>query len=265
MFLPCWRLRGLPGAARPRLLDTFERSPWTLRALFFSCCSWQGHWGPGPARTARLAPPSRSCPLLRLAATWRQMEIGSSTYSTRVSLAPPTPPTQSFSGYRCVGWKGLAKWEQRACEAAGPASRTDITAAAHPLPPLTCFIPPLAQGGPGCASLFGNFFELGPELVDENLDLQPNPGKPPVVPLGSRWRLGQTRACRSSEACCSTMEAGALLCRRMLMQTAVKPIHCRILGAPLRAAVHRSAGGRRLQRARCASLQKDKNAPVGVD
>ncbi|KAK9804643.1 hypothetical protein WJX73_003407 [Symbiochloris irregularis] len=32
------------------------------------------------------------------------------------------------------------------------------------------------QGGPGCASMFGNLYELGPWRVNQSLDLTPNPG-----------------------------------------------------------------------------------------
>lgn len=34
----------------------------------------------------------------------------------------------------------------------------------------------LAQGGPGCAGQFGNFYELGPQWIDSDLNLLDNPG-----------------------------------------------------------------------------------------
>lgn len=36
---------------------------------------------------------------------------------------------------------------------------------------------PHAQGGPGCASTFGGFYEIGPWLVTEDLQLVENPGR----------------------------------------------------------------------------------------
>ena len=32
------------------------------------------------------------------------------------------------------------------------------------------------KGGPGCAGHFGNYYELGPALVNETLQLEDNPG-----------------------------------------------------------------------------------------
>lgn len=50
-----------------------------------------------------------------------------------------------------------------------------------PLPPAPAPLDHLGshapQGGPGCSSLFGAFYELGPELVGEDLSLRPNPGE----------------------------------------------------------------------------------------
>lgn len=35
----------------------------------------------------------------------------------------------------------------------------------------------MEQGGPGCASMYGNFYILGPWWVNDTLQLVANPGK----------------------------------------------------------------------------------------
>ncbi|KAK7362564.1 hypothetical protein VNO77_04680 [Canavalia gladiata] len=57
------------------------------------------------------------------------------------------------------------------------------------------------QGGPGCSSMIGNFYELGPWRVTESLTLQPNPGPWNRIfgllfldsPIGTGFSLASTR------------------------------------------------------------------------
>lgn len=56
----------------------------------------------------------------------------------------------------------------------------------RPLPPSLG-----VQGGPGCSSLFGAFYELSPHLVDSDLGLQPNPGKPAALGVCRGLGAGQ--------------------------------------------------------------------------
>lgn len=61
--------------------------------------------------------------------------------------------------------------------------------------PVRCRHRRPAQGGPGCASSFGNLYELGPMLVTPSLELEPNPGKTAPDP---RPAASTARACESS-------------------------------------------------------------------
>lgn len=82
----------------------------------------------------------------------------------------PVLPNVTSSGYLDVE-KGLgsamfyAYYEAQA----PPLTRNDTDSAGVPI--LLWM-----QGGPGCASSFGNFYELGPQRVTPDLSLEPNPG-----------------------------------------------------------------------------------------
>lgn len=75
----------------------------------------------------------------------------------------------------------ITLWLQVICEATGmmfeqrggPRQHMPVT---RVQPAAAAAVALHSQGGPGCSSLFGAFYELGPQLVDEGLGLQANPG-----------------------------------------------------------------------------------------
>ncbi|KAK4263949.1 hypothetical protein QN277_029299 [Acacia crassicarpa] len=92
---------------------------------------------------------------------------------TTVSASSSSHPTPSFpkqalptkSGYLSVNHASKSAIFYTFYEAQNPTSPLSQT-------PLLIWL----QGGPGCSSMIGNFFELGPWRVTKSLNLAPNPG-----------------------------------------------------------------------------------------
>ncbi|KAL3157467.1 hypothetical protein ABBQ32_011934 [Trebouxia sp. C0010 RCD-2024] len=84
-----------------------------------------------------------------------------------ITTAAPQPdlPNTTYSGYVSTNGSDGSKLFYAYYEAHEARDQ-------DPSAPLLLWL----QGGPGCASMFGNFYELGPYWVNESLRLSPNPG-----------------------------------------------------------------------------------------
>ena len=89
--------------------------------------------------------------------------------SSGQSIDPSHDPDPTHSGYLPIDEQGselyYAYWEAE--EVAGPDSGL-----AGRSTPIILWL----QGGPGCASTFGGFYELGPYSLNEDLELVANSG-----------------------------------------------------------------------------------------
>lgn len=90
--------------------------------------------------------------------------------SMGLSIEPSHDPDPTHSGYLPIDQQGselyYAYWEAEevpTVKGGGQAGRSI---------PIVLWL----QGGPGCASTFGGFYELGPYSLNEELELVPNPG-----------------------------------------------------------------------------------------
>ncbi|XP_027348303.1 serine carboxypeptidase-like 50 [Abrus precatorius] len=98
------------------------------------------------------------CPFLLVSAS-------SPSYASKLTLPFPKQALPTKSGYLPIGStsnSAIFYTFYEAQNSPSPLSRT----------PLLIWL----QGGPGCSSMIGNFYELGPWRVTKSLTLQPNPG-----------------------------------------------------------------------------------------
>ncbi|PNG99622.1 Serine carboxypeptidase-like 50, partial [Tetrabaena socialis] len=115
---------------------------------------------------------ARALSLLALSLTLCHAALGAryvaSVIGTNVSskLDPAGLVKPTFSGYLPVASDGSAMY-YAFYESQSAARAEDIGEA-----PIVLWL----QGGPGCASTFGAFYELGPWSVNPNLSVQRNPG-----------------------------------------------------------------------------------------
>lgn len=89
------------------------------------------------------------------------------------SRDPSRDPSPTHSGYLPVDGSGselyYSYWE------ADSVKSSSLTGADGGAPIILWL-----QGGPGCASTFGGFYEVGPYLINEELELKDNPGEAPM-------------------------------------------------------------------------------------
>ncbi|XP_073127036.1 serine carboxypeptidase-like 50 [Henckelia pumila] len=111
-----------------------------------------------------VSPPSIFLLLLVLAAVLRH-SIASPPPSYTASLPKEALPTKS--GYLSVNSSTSSAIFYTFYEAQNPYNNTPLSQI-----PILIWL----QGGPGCSSMIGNFYELGPWLVNQQLSLDPNPG-----------------------------------------------------------------------------------------
>jgi vitellogenic carboxypeptidase-like protein len=78
---------------------------------------------------------------------------------------PPSAPKPTHSGYLAIDSKPGSALYYAYWEAANKTARVDSNS------PIVLWL----QGGPGCASTFGAFYELGPIVTDEHGKLVENP------------------------------------------------------------------------------------------
>ena len=87
------------------------------------------------------------------------------------SRDPSHDPSPTHSGYLPVDDQGselyYSYWEADSLKSS---SLTGANSA-----PIILWL----QGGPGCASTFGGFYEVGPYLINKDLELMDNPGEAP--------------------------------------------------------------------------------------
>ncbi|CAI7884818.1 unnamed protein product [Closterium sp. NIES-54] len=103
--------------------------------------------------------------VLPFASYTRSEELFNEAKPANQSLTPfPKEALPTASGYLIVNETTGAKMYFAYYEAMEPETAQSDT-------PIILWL----QGGPGCSSMIGNFYELGPYRITESLDIEPNP------------------------------------------------------------------------------------------